>query len=97
MTPIFFQSFIVVVPARCKPTSPANQLNDDSFARSAFVADTLLRYYSIRIRAMIVIEPMFFDRGVQSDFLALRDRTNRYNKKRTVRWNNVEEAMTYRT
>lgn len=72
-----------------------NRPHTDHIYHSAFVADSLLRYYSIRLRGMIVIEPMLFDRAVQSEFLALKDRTSSYNKKRTVLWKDVEEAMVF--
>jgi len=57
--------------------------------------DTLLRYHRLQVRCMILLEPILFDRRVESHFIEFTNRVHKYNKKREHIWQNVDEAMSY--
>ena len=57
--------------------------------------DTVMRYHGHPPRCIILIEPMFFDRRVESDFAAYTSRVHRYNKKREHIWQTLDEAMAF--
>lgn len=62
---------------------------------SVLALDTILDYHRIHPRCAILIEPILFDRRIESDFIDFTKRVHRYNKKREHTWQSIDEAMAY--